>query len=97
MRISDWSSDVCSSDLDDYGVRWLTTYSEGTPEEPKLPTFPPAARALRADEHPFPVERLWQYDTMYVEPGRYLRQMMREIEGAGGRIDRKSTRLNYSH
>src|SRR3546814_10029698 len=55
-------------------------------EEPKLPTFPPAARALRADEHPFPVERLWQYDTMYVETGRYLRQMMRDIEGAGGRI-----------
>ena len=71
---------------DDYGVRWLTTYSEGTPEEPKLPTFPPAARALRPDEHSFPVERLWQYDTLYVETGRYLRQMMRDIEGADGRI-----------
>lgn len=71
---------------DDYGVRWLTTYSEGVPEEPKLSTFPPAARALRPDEHPFPVERLWQYDTIYVETGRYLRQMMRDIEGADGRI-----------
>jgi glycine/D-amino acid oxidase-like deaminating enzyme len=71
---------------DDYGVRWLTTYSEGAPEAPKLPTFPPAARALRPEEHPFPVERLWQYDTLYVETGRYLRQMMRDIEGAGGRI-----------
>ena len=71
---------------DDYGVRWLTTYSEGSPEEPKLTTFPPAARALRPDEHPFPVKRLWQYDTIYVETGRYLRQMMRDIEGAGGRI-----------
>ena len=71
---------------DDYGVRWLTTYSEGSPEEPKLATFPPAARSLRPDEHPFPVERLWQYDTIYVETGRYLRQMMRDIEGANGRI-----------
>ena len=71
---------------DDYGVRWLTTYVEGTPEEPLMATFPPAARIVRAEEHPFPVERLWRYDTMYVETGRYLRQMIRDIEGAGGRI-----------
>lgn len=71
---------------EDYGVRWLTTYAEGTQEAPLLPTFPPAAHALRPGEHPFPVERLWQYDTLYVETGRYLRQMMRDVEGAGGAI-----------
>src|SRR3546814_15166726 len=48
--------------------------------------YPTLFRSLRPDEHPFPVERLWQYDTIYVETGRYLRQMMRDIEGAGGRI-----------
>ena len=71
---------------DDYGVRWHTTYAEGTPDEPEFSTYPPAARALRPDEHPFLVERMWQYDTMYVETGRYLRQMTRDIESAGGRI-----------
>jgi len=71
---------------EDYGVRWLTTYAEGTPDEPVIGTFPPAARALRPDEHPFPVDRLWRYDTLYVETGRYLRQMMRDIEAAGGKI-----------
>jgi len=71
---------------EDYGVRWLTTYAEGTQEQPLLPYFPPAARQLRPDEHPFPVERLWRYDTLYVETGRYLRQMQKDFMGAGGRI-----------
>ncbi|WP_432770555.1 MAG: FAD-dependent oxidoreductase [Sphingopyxis sp.] len=71
---------------DDYGVRWLTTYAEGTREAPILPTFPPAARQLGPDEHPFPVERLWRYDTIYVETGRYLNRMQRDFQTAGGRI-----------
>lgn len=71
---------------DDYGIRWLTTYAEGTQEEPLMPTFPPAARMLRPGEHPFPVGQLWQYDTIYIETGRYLRQMMRDITAAGGHI-----------
>ena len=70
----------------DYGVRWLTTYAQGTPDEPLLPTFPPAVHQLSPEENPFPVERMWRYDTLYVETGRYLRQMMRDVEGAGGRI-----------
>mgnify|MGYP001562859093 CR=1 FL=1 len=71
---------------EDYGVRWLTTYSEGTKGTALLPTFPPAARQLHPDEHPFPVERLWRYDTLYVETGRYLRQVQRDFAGAGGKI-----------
>src|SRR3546814_4842690 len=27
MRISDWSSDVCSSDLSEQGYKWITTAS----------------------------------------------------------------------
>ena len=73
---------------DDYGVRWLPTYSESSgPEYPLLPTFPPVNRLLGPDEHPFPVDSLVRFDTLYVETGRYLRQMMRDVQIAGGRIE----------
>ncbi|HEY0414675.1 MAG TPA: FAD-dependent oxidoreductase [Allosphingosinicella sp.] len=71
---------------EEYGIRWLPTYSEGEPEAPLLPTFPPASRALLSAEHPFPVDRLYRFDTLYVETGRYLRQLMRDVELAGGRF-----------
>lgn len=73
---------------EDYGVRWLPTYSQtsGGLEEQLLPTFPPDNRILRAEEHPFPVPVMTRYDTMYVETGRYLRQLMRDVQIAGGRI-----------
>jgi glycine/D-amino acid oxidase-like deaminating enzyme len=71
---------------DDYGVRWLTTYSKGEPEAPLIPGFPPASRALERGEHPFPDERVWRFETLYVETGRYLRQLMSDFELAGGRF-----------
>ena len=73
---------------DDYGIRWLPTYTEtnGTPERALLPTFPPVNRMLGPGEHPFPVENLARFDTLYVETGRYLRQMIRDVQIAGGRI-----------
>lgn len=72
---------------DDYGIRWLPTYAErDTPERQLLATFPPNNRLLRADEHPFPVRSLARYDTMYVETGRYLRQLTRDVQAAGGAI-----------
>ena len=73
---------------DDYGIRWLPTYAEtgGGPERQLLPTFPPNNRLLRADEHPFPAQLVARYDTLYVEAGRYLRQLIRDIELAGGHI-----------
>lgn len=73
---------------DDYGIRWLPTYSERTsPESPLLPTLPPINRLLGPGEHPFPVTSVARYDTLYVEPSRFLRQMMRDIQLAGGRIE----------
>lgn len=73
---------------DDYGVRWLPTYVEGdTPEARLLDTFPPFNRLLRPAEHPFPLANVVRYDTMYVEVGRYLRQMIRDVQIAGGRIE----------
>jgi len=73
---------------DDYGIRWLPTYVERNgPEYALLPTFPPVNRMLGPDEHPFPLESVVRYDTLYVETGRYLRQMIRDVQIAGGRIE----------
>jgi D-amino-acid oxidase len=73
---------------DDYGIHWLPTYAEtsGGLEPQTLPTFPPDNRLLRPDEHPFPVPAMSRYDTLYVEVGRYLRQLTRDVLLAGGRI-----------
>jgi glycine/D-amino acid oxidase-like deaminating enzyme len=73
---------------DDYGIRWLPTYveREDGPERPLFPYFPPQSRALAPAEHPFPISRLARYDTMYVETGRFLRQLTRDLRIAGGTI-----------
>jgi D-amino-acid oxidase len=74
---------------EDYGVRWLPTYTEGSVAQgaDPLARYHPGGRDLAAHEHPFPVERLARFDTMYVETGRFLRRLLRDIEGAGGRIE----------
>jgi glycine/D-amino acid oxidase-like deaminating enzyme len=72
---------------DDYGIRWLPTYVEAdAPEAMLLPYFPPNNRALARNEHPFPLDNVVRYDTMYVETGRYLRQMIRDVQIAGGKF-----------
>jgi len=72
---------------DDYGIRWLPTYVEtDSPEAKLLATFPPIDRMLTAAEHPFPWTGTLRYDTMYVETGRYLRQMIRDVQIAGGKF-----------
>ena len=71
----------------DYGIRWLPTYVEAhTPEARLLDTFPPVNRVLSPRQYPFPLDSVRRYDTMYVETGRYLRQMMRDVQIAGGKI-----------
>jgi glycine/D-amino acid oxidase-like deaminating enzyme len=73
---------------EEYGIRWLPTYVErNQPERPLLPTFPPVNRMLSKAEHPFPVGNISRYDTLYVETGRFLRQMLRDVQIAGGRIE----------
>jgi D-amino-acid oxidase len=73
---------------DDYGVRWLPTYTEaGQPETPVLPTFPPVNRLLSKAEHPFALNNVVRFDTLYIETGRYLRQMIRDVQIAGGRFE----------
>jgi glycine/D-amino acid oxidase-like deaminating enzyme len=76
---------------DDYGVRWLPTYVESdSPEAKQLETFPPINRMLSSAQHPFALDSVRRYDTMYVEVGRYLRQMIRDVRAAGGRIEVRS-------
>src|SRR3954451_2325279 len=73
---------------DDYGIRWLPTYVEtDSPEAKAIADFPPINRMLTPAEHPFPWSSTLRYDTMYVETGRYLRQMIRDVQIAGGRFE----------
>jgi len=73
---------------EDYGIRWLPTYVESdSPEAQSIPNFPPLNRVLAQAEHPFPLQNVVRYDTMYVETGRYLRQMIRDVQIAGDRIE----------
>lgn len=72
---------------DDYGIRWLPTFEETsrTVLNPgPLTPYSPSLRLLGQSEHPFPLERVLALETMYVETGRYLRQMMRDFETADG-------------
>src|SRR5437764_2549500 len=73
---------------EEYGIRWLPTYVEtDSPEAKTIATFPPINRMLSAAEHPFPWSGTLRYDTMYIETGRYLRQMLRDVQIAGGRFE----------
>ncbi len=72
---------------DEYGIRWLPTYDEGDTPDLYTPDYPPINRVLSPPEFPFPLAHVVRYDTMYVEVGHYLRQMTRDLELAGGKIE----------
>src|SRR3546814_9044488 len=97
MRISDWSSDVCSSDLVDSGAI--------IPEPPPLTLALPAtillghpnvvaaereAAARWAEIGVARADRLPRIDLVGLLTGNWIRLL-------GSTTDRKSTRLNYSH
>ena len=73
---------------DDYGIRWLPTYEEAGPNDGPSPldAYMPGVRRLEPAEHPFALERVIRFDTMYVEVGRFLRQLTRDVQAAGGAI-----------
>ncbi len=75
---------------EEYGIRWLPTYEES--KQPVLrgdwmDPYHPSGRTVPRSAHPFPVENLIAFDTMYVETGHFLRQMMRDISIAGGKFE----------
>ncbi|MEJ7777645.1 MAG: FAD-dependent oxidoreductase [Sphingomicrobium sp.] len=75
---------------EDYGIRWLPTYEESDESDDfgasPLDVYHPGLRRLRASDHPFPIEKLARFNTMYVETGRFLRQLTRDVLVGGGAI-----------
>ena len=72
---------------DDYGIRWLPTYVETDSPDPSCGQLSADQSDADAGRAPFPGRHTLRYDTMYVETGRYLRQMIRDVQFAGGRIE----------
>lgn len=73
---------------DEYGIRWLPTYEEIATLTPSpLDPYYPATKRLSQAEHPFPIDNIVRYETMYVETGHFLRQTMRDISIAGGKFE----------
>src|SRR3546814_9214970 len=86
MRISDWSSDVCSSDLSDRDVRGAGV------GDPGGNLAAGGHRLAESDRHPaFGVRPRALGERFAVDRDRRDGQVAIEIE------DRKSTRLNSSH
>lgn len=76
---------------EEYGVRWLPTYEETDNVGPgPLDPYFPATRRLSQAEHPFPLDKVVSYESMYVETGHFLRQTIRDIEIAGGTFQVRS-------
>ena len=75
---------------DDYGIRWLPTFTEGEggpdPSSP-LHRFHPGGRSLTRADHPFDLDNIASFFTMYVETGRFLSQLAKDVQNAGGRFE----------
>src|SRR3546814_7442673 len=106
MRISDWSSDVCSSDLLGFDImaRLDVIAKEGTTLVAAhflLQRIEVAEDALRGGQAVLPaVERLQIGDELPLPVGCEVEVMRKQpAEGVGLKLlqDRKSTRLNSSH
>ena len=70
-----------------YGIRWLPTYEESQRTQPHADeSFMPDWRVLSQGEHPFPLDNVVRYRTMYVETPRFLRQLTADVLSAGGKI-----------
>lgn len=72
-----------------YGVRWLTTYEQGHDEPGPLDPYRANLRLAGPQAHPFPIEGVTVYDTMYVEIGRYLERLLDDIRERGGTVQQR--------
>lgn len=77
---------------EEYGIRWVPTYLQmrDDPAEDGAPdlseSYETDVHILGPGEHPFPVKRVRRFSTMYAESGHLLRQLMRDVQIAGGRF-----------
>ena len=70
-----------------YGIRWLPTYTEADRVGPPgLEPYYPDSRLLAEGEHPFRLNDLAVYRTMYVDVDRYMGRLMEDFLRAGGKI-----------
>jgi glycine/D-amino acid oxidase-like deaminating enzyme len=70
-----------------YGIRWLPTYEQSSDAgPPDLAAYSPNSQRLTEAQHPFPVEPMVRFDTMYVETPRFLALLTAEMLAAGGKI-----------
>src|SRR3546814_10896593 len=106
MRISDWSSDVCSSDLDRFLEHRLIEFEADLADMPRLFVADEVARAANVEV----VARELEPRAQCVEIAEQLEPLLRGIGdratlergeiGVSARLrppERKSTRLNSSH
>ena len=76
----------------DYGVRWIDNYFPAEESRPaqgytsRIRDLYPEWEELEGDEHPFPTRYARRFATMFIEPPRYLRALMRDFRIAGGRV-----------
>ena len=76
----------------DYGVRWIDNYflserPQGIPDYmAPIRDLYPELEDFEGDEHPFPTRFARRVVTMFIEPPRYLRALMRDFRIAGGRV-----------
>src|SRR3546814_1368914 len=112
MRISDWSSDVCSSDLPDRSLTGRRQPRQGSPPEIQGQKYRSAWRMAPPANRRSGFSRRAQYTTFFsytagavaVVVGLVLLVVsivspgtFAGLRGAAADADRKSTRLNSSH
>src|SRR3546814_4447428 len=111
MRISDWSSDVCSSDLEDAQDHRPTHQKAGQEERGLSAEDGPAKAVDDADNRVQVVEQapLWRDHTGTEADRRNVKSELHnerhdiakvaeaDIQRGNPQADRKSTRLNSSH
>src|SRR3546814_7647024 len=102
MRISDWRSDVCSSDLGRIALRLAMTELD-TAADPDIEvrmSVPPQHGKTADGRHREAgdiVRRGQQAEYLLVRPRRIIRRNPEIVDGLDAEVDRKSTRLNSSH
>lgn len=76
----------------DYGVRWVDNYflsdrpMRVADYQSRIRDLYPEWEDLEGDEHPFPTRYARRVATMFIQPPRYLRALLRDFRIAGGRV-----------
>src|SRR3546814_10160100 len=103
MRISDWSSDVCSSNIDHGAQRYVLFEFDGEPAKADAPCTTPAMAWIDAPVSGASVGWSFEVAGWAFKDGAGLSGVEVLLDGKPvakaeyGLSDRKSTRLNSSH